>query len=102
LTIEFEVIDYLERTPCARLTEDKMKQRLTRWSQLPLTKLERVQLINWLPENLDELQTIIENYEARFSSSDSLSLLLEPRRQEQPGVIAQQECGAQIGRAGLS
>jgi hypothetical protein len=78
-TVIYESLRYLERTPCAHQTPEVIRDFLRkleeRRDQFPLTKAERLQLINQRPASAVELQVLIEDNEERFSLEQMDELL---------------------------
>jgi DNA-directed RNA polymerase III subunit RPC9 len=77
-TVTYEAIKYLEELKCIHQKDDQIHNFLTiiKEKQLRLTKAEKLQIINTRPNNLIELQLLIEENEERFSE-DALNLILD-------------------------
>lgn len=78
-TVIYESLRYLERTPCAHqsplVVRDFLRKLEDRREQFPLTKAERLQLLNQRPASAVELQVLIEDNEERFSLEQMDELL---------------------------
>jgi len=76
-TIEFETISYFEKE-CEGLTKlslKGLKELLEYLSSVPLTKGERLQIVNLLPKTEVELYLIIEECEERLEEKDIMGIL---------------------------
>lgn len=78
-TVIYESLRYLERTPCAHqspsVVRDFLRKLEERREHFPLTKAERLQLLNQRPSSAVELQVLIEDNEERFSLEQMDELL---------------------------
>lgn len=78
-TVIYESLRYLERTPCAHqsplVVREFLRKLEDRREQFPLTRAERLQLLNQRPASAVELQVLIEDNEERFSLEQMDELL---------------------------
>lgn len=76
-TIIYETISYLNTTPAATYSMEKMNKFLSQLKEMKLdiTKSERLLLLNLKPENESELHVIIDNIEERLQESQREELL---------------------------
>jgi len=74
-TIVYETTKYLDSTPCKSQTSDNVQRLLTRLKEWPLTKAEKLQLLNQRPENSLELQLLIEECVERLTEDQEKELL---------------------------
>lgn len=67
-TVEFETVSYFENEceGLGKLTIEGMEDLLTHLSTIPLTKGERLQIVNLLPRTEVELYLIVEECEERL------------------------------------
>lgn len=76
-TISYEVIKYLEKTPCKLQNKDVIEQFLTNVAPFNLTKGEKLQLLNLRPTTPVEIQLIVEESEERLRTDEELDQLIE-------------------------
>jgi DNA-directed RNA polymerase subunit F len=76
-TISYEVMKYLEKTPCRLQNEDVIRQFLLDVAPFNLTKGEKLQLLNLRPSTPVEIQLIIEESEERLRTDEELEKLIE-------------------------
>ena len=76
-TISYEVMKYLEKTPCKLQNEDVIKQFLLDVAPFNLTKGEKLQLLNLRPSTPVEIQLIVEESEERLRTDEELEQLIE-------------------------
>jgi len=67
LTIEFEVRNYLNQMPAGVQTTPQVTAALTALKKHPLTKAERLQMINLRPTSAVEMHLVVEECEERFT-----------------------------------
>ncbi|CAJ0640629.1 15065_t:CDS:2 [Entrophospora sp. SA101] len=66
-TIQFEVTQYLtSQTPAKCQSPEKIELMLNNLKKYNLTKPEKLQIINLMPQSIAELELIIEDCEDRF------------------------------------
>jgi len=70
LTIEFEVRNYLSQMPGGVQTPAHVTAALTALKKCPLTKAERLQMINLRPTSAVEMHLVVEECEERFSEAE--------------------------------
>jgi hypothetical protein len=66
-TLELELQKYLQESACANYTSKSVHQFLSHLSKYPLTKAERLQILNNRPTNTAVLYPLIEEIEERLS-----------------------------------
>ena len=76
-TISYEVMKYLEKTPCRLQNKDVIKQFLLDVAPFNLTKGEKLQLLNLRPTTPVEIQLIVEESEERLKTDEELEQLIE-------------------------
>ena len=76
-TISYEVMKYLEKTPCKLQNEDVIRQFLLDVAPFNLTKGEKLQLLNLRPRTPVEIQLIVEESEERLRTDEELEQLIE-------------------------
>ena len=76
-TISYEVMKYLEKTPCKLQNEDVIRQFLLDVAPFNLTKGEKLQLLNLRPITPVEIQLIVEESEERLRTDEELEQLIE-------------------------
>lgn len=75
-TILYESVKYLEDQPCNNIVNDEtVEYILNELKQFELTKSEKLELINHLPNSLVELQLLIEENEERFTEEQMSQIL---------------------------
>lgn len=78
-TIVYESLRYLEKTPCVNQTSsvvcEFMRKLNEKSSEFPLTKVEKLLILNHCPSSAVELQCLIEDSEERFSVEQMDALL---------------------------
>ncbi|ORX90441.1 calcitonin gene-related peptide-receptor component protein-like protein [Basidiobolus meristosporus CBS 931.73] len=67
LTIEFEVVQFLEGTPSGTQTPEQLADFLESIKDFGLTKAEKLQILNLRPRSAVEIHLLIEECEERFS-----------------------------------
>jgi hypothetical protein len=75
LTVEFEVLQYLQKTPCVDDSQEHIQHLQTSLKLFPLTPLERLHLINWKPQQLVELCCMLRNGREFLSEVDMNTLI---------------------------
>ncbi|OQR76041.1 DNA-directed RNA polymerase III subunit RPC9-like [Tropilaelaps mercedesae] len=90
-TLSYETLKHLEQSPAAKQSEDVVVAFLQEIKNFPkpLSKAEKLQLLNLRPTNVAELQVIIENVEERLTEQELDTLLeivgkLIPPLEDQP------------------
>ena len=76
-TITYEVMKYLEKTPCRLQSEDVVRQFLRDVAPFNLTKCEKLQLLNLRPTTPVEIQLVVEESEERLRTDEELEELIE-------------------------
>ncbi|KAI8801997.1 calcitonin gene-related peptide-receptor component protein, partial [Cladochytrium replicatum] len=66
-TVEYEVISFLSKSPCAEQDRQSVSQLLAKLERFNLTKAEKLQIINLKPQSLIDLHLIVEEIESRLS-----------------------------------
>ncbi|KAJ1344381.1 hypothetical protein BSLG_001038 [Batrachochytrium salamandrivorans] len=74
-TVEYEVTGYLSELPCSSQTEEQVSSFLVALETWPLTKAEKLQLLNLRPTSLIEIGALVEEC-VRFTE-DKLEELLQ-------------------------
>ncbi|KAL1919950.1 uncharacterized protein VTP21DRAFT_1882 [Calcarisporiella thermophila] len=67
-TIQFETKQYLEKTPCSSQTPEQIRSLLEALKPYPLTKAEKLTIINQRPRRMVEFYAIVEDMENRFET----------------------------------
>ncbi|OZJ02200.1 hypothetical protein BZG36_04750 [Bifiguratus adelaidae] len=75
LTVQFETSDYLSKTACSTQDARQVQDFLAIFKQYPLTKAERLEILNSRPRNIVELVVLIEECEERFGQQDLEGIL---------------------------
>ena len=75
-TISYEVMKYLEKTPCRLQSEETIRQFLVDVAPFNLTKGEKLQLLNLRPSTPVEIQLIVEESEERLRTDEELEQLI--------------------------
>ena len=78
-TVEFEISQYfndLSLSNISHITAEQIKSFLAHFRSVPLTKAEKLQIINLQPRSSLELHLIIEECEERFSEEQLNEILM--------------------------
>lgn len=91
-TIAYETVKFLEDTPANRQSEQNVREFMLKLKELnfPLTKAEKLQILNHRPTTLVELQLLIEECEERFSE-EALQQLIEIINKTLPATVEEVE-----------
>ncbi|XP_046849035.1 DNA-directed RNA polymerase III subunit RPC9-like [Xenia sp. Carnegie-2017] len=76
-TISYEVVKYLEKTPCCLQNEAVITQFLKDVAPFNLTKGEKLQMLNLRPTTPVEIQLIVEESEERLRTDEELQALID-------------------------
>lgn len=76
-TISYEVMKYLDKTPCKLQNDAVIRDFLVAVAPFNLTKGEKLQLLNLRPSTPVEIQLIIEESEERLKTDEELEKLIE-------------------------
>uniref|UniRef100_A0A6B2LIE4 DNA-directed RNA polymerase III subunit RPC9 n=1 Tax=Arcella intermedia TaxID=1963864 RepID=A0A6B2LIE4_9EUKA len=71
-TIQSQVLEYLEHTRVPKLSPDSIGKCMTTLSKFPLSKAEKLEILNHAPILPVEVHMIIQDTPGRFSSQDEL------------------------------
>ncbi|XP_003745914.2 DNA-directed RNA polymerase III subunit RPC9-like [Galendromus occidentalis] len=76
-TLSYETLKHLVNSPASKQSEEVVLNFLQEMKNFPkpLTKAEKLQLLNLRPTNFAEIQVIIENMEERLSEAELEDLL---------------------------
>ena len=75
-TIVYETTKYLKESPSSCITDDAtFRELLIQLKPFNLTKSEKLDIVNHMPNSLVELQLLIEDNEERFSEDDMQNIL---------------------------
>ncbi|CCJ28909.1 unnamed protein product [Pneumocystis jirovecii] len=82
-TIQFELRKYLEGLPAKKQTAQQVCKLTKELENYPLTKVERLMIVNSRPDTLVELYALIEECEERFNL-EQLQQILDRIHNEMP------------------
>lgn len=96
---------YLSDTPCAQQSSEQIRTFLERTKDWPVTKVERLQILNLRPESVLEMYAVFEEADERFGGGDEdammdeLGLMLESVQEvlRTPGTHAAGDAGMAAG-----
>ncbi|KAI9227353.1 MAG: DNA-directed RNA polymerase III subunit RPC9-like protein, partial [Piptocephalis tieghemiana] len=74
-TMEYEALEYLSQQPCSSQDPEQLTGLLSALKSYPLTKAERLSLINLRPTQLVELYPIVEELDERLNEAQCDQLL---------------------------
>ncbi|KAJ3054209.1 hypothetical protein HK097_002432 [Rhizophlyctis rosea] len=74
-TVEYEVLKYLDKTPCQVQTNEQIQEFLSKVQSLELTRGEKLMLINLRPKIPVQLITMIEDMAERLNETRQQELL---------------------------
>lgn len=74
-TIQYELGEYLEREPCRIYTTDQLAALMQALKHWQLTKVERLMLVNQVPNNRAELEPLVEELSERFDEQQVQDLI---------------------------
>ncbi|BFZ58898.1 hypothetical protein PYCC9005_005966 [Savitreella phatthalungensis] len=74
-TIQYELKEYLDKSPCSLYKIEQMRSLLQQLKQWPLTKVEKLMIINQLPNCRAELEPLVDELDTRFDDDQVEELL---------------------------
>ncbi|KAI9311262.1 HRDC-like protein [Dichotomocladium elegans] len=74
-TIQFELTEYLNQSPCSTQDEAQVKSFLDAFSKYDLMLAEKLQILNLRPKSPVELYLLIEECEERFGEQELEEML---------------------------
>ncbi|ODN06618.1 DNA-directed RNA polymerase III subunit RPC9 [Orchesella cincta] len=74
-TVTYEVLQYLQRTPCIVQSPEIIEEFLTKLHPYNLTKAERLTILNTRPSQPVDIQAIVEESEERLTESQIEEIL---------------------------
>ena len=72
----YETVEYLEKMPCSKYTPDQVRAFLERMVNVPITKSERLQLLDLCPTTAVDLYPLIEEIDSRFPAEEDVEHIL--------------------------
>ncbi|KAI8904750.1 DNA-directed RNA polymerase III subunit RPC9-like protein, partial [Gorgonomyces haynaldii] len=75
LTLVHELNEFSKRQHASLQTPEHIQQFLTKFQKYPLTKLEKLMILNQRPTNLVELAVMIEEQGERFDTAQLEAML---------------------------
>ncbi|CAO3587651.1 unnamed protein product [Absidia cylindrospora] len=95
-TIQFELAEYLKKTPTKSQTTVQVKDFLEQMGQYTLTLGEKLQILNLRPKSAVEIYLLIEECEERFSEQDldnilSIIITTLPHEEENEDELVENE-----------
>ncbi|KAI9014168.1 HRDC-like protein [Hyaloraphidium curvatum] len=82
-SIDYQLRKYLAKRPCAQQSEQIILSFLEHMKEFKLTKLEKLQILNFRPTEQIDLYSIIENCEGRFVEEE-VNRMLEIIQEQLP------------------
>ncbi|XP_052256124.1 DNA-directed RNA polymerase III subunit RPC9-like [Dreissena polymorpha] len=93
-TVSYEIVQYLEKTACAKQSPEVIANFMKALEPFKLTKAEKLQLLNLCPKAAVEIQLIVEESEERLTE-DQIYQLLDIVSEQLPGAEEQVEMEAE-------
>lgn len=73
-----DIIKYLDKSPCAEITSvDKFKELMIFLNTLELVKIEKLQIVNYLPRSMVHLYSLVDECDQRFDEDTCNDIILK-------------------------